>query len=418
MFSATGLVADGITTELGGEFIDTIHPEILGLAKHFGLELIDTQAPEEHGLKHEAFLFGGELRSEEEILAAFRDLAPRLDRDIRAASTPAGQTRFDRVPLAAYLDSIDAKGWVRSLLDVAFTTEYGLDPGAQSAMNLLSLMSADTSGGSVRLFGDSDERYKILGGNQRIPDALAREVSGQIRYQHRLESIASGGAGFRLSIERAGAPAAEVDADIVLLAVPFSILRRISVRLPLPPAKRRAIYELGYGTDAKLMVGVKRRIWREAGYSGNLFGDEPFQLAWDSSRRQPGDAGAVTMLCGGRAGVELGDSDAARHVERLMPGLERAWRGLGSVANGRAARFHWPSHPHTLAAYSCYRPGQWTTVRGHEFPAVGRLHFAGEHTSRDFQGFMEGGAETGKRAAAAILRQAGVRAAFAHARAV
>jgi monoamine oxidase len=34
---------------------------------------------------------------------------------------------------------------------------------------------------------------------------------------------------------------------------------------------------------------------------------------------------------------------------------------------------------------------------------VGNLHFCGEHTSLDFQGYMEGAAETGARAAGEIL---------------
>ncbi len=34
---------------------------------------------------------------------------------------------------------------------------------------------------------------------------------------------------------------------------------------------------------------------------------------------------------------------------------------------------------------------------------MGNLHFAGEHCSLDAQGFMEGGCETGERAAAEVL---------------
>ena len=55
------------------------------------------------------------------------------------------------------------------------------------------------------------------------------------------------------------------------------------------------------------------------------------------------------------------------------------------------------------AAYACYRPGQWTTIGGSEGESVGNLHFAGEHTSVDFQGYMNGGAQSGADAAAAVL---------------
>ena len=69
---------------------------------------------------------------------------------------------------------------------------------------------------------------------------------------------------------------------------------------------------------------------------------------------------------------------------------------------------HWPTYPHTRASYTCYRPGQWTTLAGAEFDPVGNMYFAGEHCSLEFQGFMNGAAETGRAAAKLITRKAGV----------
>jgi monoamine oxidase len=62
------------------------------------------------------------------------------------------------------------------------------------------------------------------------------------------------------------------------------------------------------------------------------------------------------------------------------------------------------------ASYACYLPGQWTSICGAEGERVGNLHFAGEHTSLDFQGFMEGGCESGQRAAQEILVDLGLAA--------
>lgn len=403
MFSATGLLADGITTELGGEFIDTVHPEILGLAKTFGLELMDMFGESEAGLKREAYLFGGELRREDEILSEFRQLVPQLDRDIRK-----GARRFDRMSIEEYLDSRGVRGWVRGIIEVALRTEYGMETGEQSAMNFLSLLSTDTSGDRVRWFGESDERYKIRGGNERVVAALAREVQEQIALERRLVDVGRDSTGtYQLTFEKGtgGGGTEEVKADVVLLTVPFAVLRDVRLRVDLPAAKKKAIGELGYGTNAKLMMGVTRRLWREQGYGGNLFSDEAFQLAWDSSRCQPGVAGGLTALGGGKGGVAFGEVTPAEQVARLLPGIAKAWRGIGEVSNGKMSRFHWPTHPHTRGCYACYKAGQWRTIRGKEFGAVGRLHFAGEHTSLVAQGYMEGGAETGKRAAAAILKQ-------------
>ncbi|WP_224245031.1 FAD-dependent oxidoreductase [Hyalangium gracile] len=68
---------------------------------------------------------------------------------------------------------------------------------------------------------------------------------------------------------------------------------------------------------------------------------------------------------------------------------------------------HWPSNPGTLGSYTAYRPGQFTSIAGNEGKSVGNLFFAGEHTNSFYwwQGYMEGGALSGKDAAAAILAQ-------------
>ena len=75
---------------------------------------------------------------------------------------------------------------------------------------------------------------------------------------------------------------------------------------------------------------------------------------------------------------------------------------------GSAVRMHWPTHPHTKGSYACYKPGQWGTW-GEEGKRVGNLHFCGEHCSLDFQGFMEGAAETGAMVAVEILDDLGVK---------
>lgn len=64
----------------------------------------------------------------------------------------------------------------------------------------------------------------------------------------------------------------------------------------------------------------------------------------------------------------------------------------------------WPTFPFTKASYIAWSVGQYTTIAGSEIETVGNLYFAGEHTSYNFQGYMNGGAVTGRIAARSILR--------------
>lgn len=67
---------------------------------------------------------------------------------------------------------------------------------------------------------------------------------------------------------------------------------------------------------------------------------------------------------------------------------------------------HWPSNPLTRGSYTCNHPGYFTTIADNEAKPLSNLYFAGEHTSSfyEWQGFMEGAALSGVRAAREILR--------------
>ena len=51
----------------------------------------------------------------------------------------------------------------------------------------------------------------------------------------------------------------------MILALPFTLLRDVRLDIELPADKRNAIDKLAYGTNAKLMIGFDRRVWRETG---------------------------------------------------------------------------------------------------------------------------------------------------------
>ena len=410
IYTARNLLAPNITTELGGEFVDSIHTDMLSLAQEFGLPLIDTQTASESVLK-EGYFFDGVHHSEAEVISSFLSIQDRLIRDFDSTAeivdyqNEGNATALDNMSIAEYLDRIGASGFLRKLLDVAYVTEYGLDADQQSALNLLFLIGTDTSAG-FQIFGDSDERYKIQGGNDLVIKSLQSVVGDQITTGHRLEALQARAGKYALTFQTDGG-ARELSADIVLLTVPFSVLRSVKLDLELPAVKRKAINQLGYGTNSKVLIGVNRRLWREQGYSGGIYTDQLFQLGWDSSRLQPGEAGGFTFYSGGALGIQAGSGDVSQQVDRLLPGLELAFPGVSKELNGEQSRFYWPGYAFTLGSYAAYRPGQWTGIAGAEILPVGGVYFAGEHCSYDFQGYMNGAAETGRRAAQSILERLG-----------
>ena len=92
----------------------------------------------------------------------------------------------------------------------------------------------------------------------------------------------------------------------------------------------------------------------------------------------------------------------------VLPLIDMVYPGTSAtyLANS-AIRQHWPSYPYTKGSYASYLKGQWAFFT-HEGERVGNQHFCGEHCSENFQGYMEGGAETGTMVAGEVLDDLGV----------
>jgi monoamine oxidase len=67
MYTATGLMGTGLTTELGGEFIDSDHTDILSLCTEFSLPLYDTHQASESALTEHSYVFGNSVRTEADV---------------------------------------------------------------------------------------------------------------------------------------------------------------------------------------------------------------------------------------------------------------------------------------------------------------------------------------------------------------
>jgi len=417
MFSLRNFFPDDQLTELGGEYIDSDHETMHRLVKELGLTLKDLSSAGKSGEEH-AFFFGDRMVPvDEDFIDMFRPVAQAIASDLKKMKrggedevdfeTPhAGE--IDRLSISEWLEKRGVTGLPADILRVAYVGEYGLEIDEQSSLNLLVTMGDDTEDDEFRPFGDSDERFHIVEGNDAVPTRFAEKLKTPVELGVHLESIASLDRGFRLGLRTDGGSREET-ADIVVLALPFTILRQIDVSVRLPESKRKAIKELGYGTNAKLIAGFSRRVWEEAHKSGYTFSDLPFQCCWETSRGQPGSHAILTNFLGGNFGLHLDAGDIPTRAGEFVSQIEKLYPGATDAFTKKAIRQHWPSSPFVRGSYTCYKPGQYSTLAGSVAEPVGNLFFAGEHTSEDFNGYMEGAAESGERAAKEVLAKVGVR---------
>jgi monoamine oxidase len=398
--------------ELGGELIDTGHKTMHDLAEELGIELLDYNG-DDPGLTRTLAHFDGRTLLPDKLLQGFMPIVEKVDAalgtmiDANAPITyrnPNGAEALDQLSIRGWLDQqgIPADDPARQLLEVAYTGEFGLETDVSSSLNLLTYIS--TSSARPELFGKSDERFRVKTGNDTFIQRLAEGLEpSQLHLEQRLVRLAELSDGrYQLTFQGAGGYA-EVKASHVVLALPFTLLREVELHVLLPEPKRRAIYELGYGTNAKLMVGFSSRPWRTRyGSNGSTYTDMGYMQTWETSRLQPGASGIITNFVGGQRGVALGEGTPEQQASNFLEEFNRLFPGVSAAYNGKVARMHWPTYPLTRGSYSAYTVGQYTRLAGAEIERVGNLHFCGEHTSLDAQGFMEGGALTGAMAATEV----------------
>jgi len=412
MFTRRNFNEDGQFCELGGELVDTNHAALRALAGELGVD-IQRVAPEGG---EEFYYIDGRLRTQRDMIdpatgqGAYARLAARIGEDQNALlDANENWTQLardlDATPLRAYLTRVSnhAPAWVIELLDIAYRGEYGLPTDEQSALNLVDFIGTETQHG-FHIFGESDEAFRIAGGSSSLPEALAARLTNlDRRMQHALVGLARSDDGVRLSFD---APEGRVEREHshVILAAPFTKLRSVSGLdgLGLGEEKLRAIRELGYGDNSKLMVSTRTRPWTTAQWpapSAGAFYTDRAQLIWETSRGQTGERGILTNFL-------QGQHDRAAALSDMRAALRALSRESAEALDDASIAFMvWARQPFALGSYSTPRVGQYTTLLEHTATPSedGRIHFAGEHTSVDFMGFMNGAVESGERVAAALL---------------
>ena len=416
-WSIRGAFADGQIAEHGGELIDQGHNAIRNLVHEFGLTLDNVLRAEANGTDLRGY-FNGSPYSIDDITDDLKQVWQKIHSDTSAAGYP---TTFDSsTQRGRELDRMSIVDWIEEsvpggmgsrlgqLLDVAYNIEYGAESSVQSSLNLLYLLGF-AGQGQLRLFGKSNEKYHVRGGNDQIPARLGAALAAQITTGAELIAIRKTPAGgYSLSI-RIGSKTTTLTADKVVLALPFSILRRsVDVSAAgFSDRKLLAIRELGMGTNSKLHVQFRSRPWNALGCNGDTLADAGYQNTWEVTRAQSGASGILVDYTGGTIGASFGTGTPTQRAQKFLTQIEPVLPGLTQQWNGRATVDFWPAYEWTRGSYSYWKVGQYTSFASIEGRQEGNAHFCGEHTSIDFQGYLNGAVETGERAAAEVIADLG-----------
>jgi monoamine oxidase len=417
--------ANSQQAELCGELIDSNHKTILQLAQRFGLPTVDLLGSQPNGTEDTYWIFGAPYPKDQADID-FQPVHQTLQDQVQQTSYPTLYNNF--TDAGKFFDKMTVYDWIENyvpgghgspfgaLLDNAYNEEYGAETRDQSALNLMYLLGFNAKPGNFSIYGKSDERYHIRGGNSLLPEAIAEALpDGSIHLNSRMTSIKTSSDGtITITFDTGTGASTTVTADQVVLCMSFSVLRTLDYRRAgFDTRKQTAIKQLGSGINAKLNVQFDSRIWNQDGSTGSIYTDQPFQSGWDVTRGQTGGTGIFVEYPGANVASSMAQSNPyttsdtntqiTKFAQQLLTQLEQIFPGIGGQWNGKAMLSTPFTDRNFLCSYSYWKPGQYTAFSGYEKQRQGNIHFAGEHCSQDFQGFMEGGASEGVRAANEIL---------------
>lgn len=394
---------DGLYAEAGPIRIPAAHGSVVRLVRELGLILVPFEPPNGFSLVTAG---GVSTRSSDELARtplglslapSERGLAPRTLLERYVGDLP---TDFaDPAPTAAsyarwqVYDRLSWPEWLRS---------RGASPGAVKLMTLggdSSDLSALYVLRQFALLPASTRSFKIQGGMDRLPRAMAAALGDVVRYNAQVVRIDRRSPRLRIDCLEHGRMTS-VLASAVILALPFSTLRRIEVRPPFSGQKERAIEDLPYFPATRILLQSRRRFWRASGLSGSARTDRPAEI-WDCTYDLPRTRGILGATAGGAVG---------RAMLTMSP-EECLALGQGIVADAfpniradfeKGVVHRWALEPWSRGAFAVFHPGQMSSMMPHISRPEGRIHFAGEHTSA-WMGWMEGALQSGERAAAEVL---------------
>ncbi|QKF93486.1 amine oxidase [Fadolivirus algeromassiliense] len=481
----SGKFPNGQVYEHGGELIDTYHTDIQELISELGLTLDDVKSTQDPKLEITCEVIDYDSvppqkvkYTQDEIFADYQRIFPKILEDTNNAypATYNNSNEFakqlDRMTLEEYINTItsvlrsDGKGEktkFAQLLKVAYTGEFGVETCKQSPLNLLFLLGFGEYN-ILELFGISDERYHIRGGNSKLVKALIKELvknnfKGQIRLHHKLIKIKRRHNGkYKLYFKTNYCDELKKEFDHIVLAIPFSMLKDVDLTdADFSALKKYAINNMCMGKNAKLNIQFKKRYWKELEYDGSTYStcdpkccikESAYQNTWEVSKQQDGETGILVNYTGGDYTDNFHTSEyienghdrnkylkqiTSNFLYKLNPVLPGALDKENFEYEGyfiqNVVSDNWTENEWSKGSFSYWKTGQYcggegilnddgtschgiipfagvemeAEPRDESDPCQRNCHFAGEHTSIESQGFLNGAVESGNRAAQEIM---------------
>jgi monoamine oxidase len=232
--------------------------------------------------------------------------------------------------------------------------------------------------------------YRLVGGNETLPDTFARKLGTRIRLQCPVTGIEHGQTGVRVSC-RAGGRTTRLEADYLVCAMSAVMLRRLPIKPVWPAGKAYAIHNVPYYSDTRIILQSRSRFWKRDGVSPNMdIGDAALESMWSASEEVDTPRGLLAGTASGPGTAERALEAYRKYYPGPTPDIEKAHAVV------------WALDPWASACErTAYQPGQLSRMWPVLIEPHGRIHFVGAYADNLNWG-MEAATRSANRAAEAI----------------
>jgi monoamine oxidase len=416
--------------EAGGELIGYNHPIWLSLAKRFelGLSMITSDTNFDALDLDMPLLLDGHKPSESQIERIYHEMDHAFKKISRQAAEvdPRKPWRakdakdLDDRTLGEWIDGLDCSKLTKLAIDEQMSNDQGVPTHEQSFLANLAVISGGRMKDQIDAFFTQTETLRCSEGNQQLAIRLADEVNskqgGSALLSMPVSAIRIEDEGVTLEFAAVGnaAPRAPFTADYLVLAIPPSLWPASrSAKIAITPELPRDYY-ITMGTAVKYLSPMTKRFWIGEDLAPTSMSTR-FGVTWEGTDNQIGPPDRPVELS-----VFAGADVAKDALARFKPGDQKEvdafyaerigelYKDYTKHLKGDPEFMAWPRDEWTAAGYSCAAPGE--VCRAGPLLYKGfrdRLFFAGEHTCFAYFGYMEGALESGRAAAAAIVRAIG-----------
>ncbi|MGH7453556.1 MAG: flavin monoamine oxidase family protein, partial [bacterium] len=246
---------------------------------------------------------------------------------------------------------------------------------------------------------ESRASFRIAGGNDQLPTTLAAQLRERIYYSRPVVKIVHDATGVRITFLENGLQQT-ISGERLVIAAPFTCVRKIEIVPTLSPEKMKAIATLSYGQILKAPLQFRERFWLKQLDATRKGLQDMIGSVYEASGGQAGPRGLLVAYIPDKSGMALGSIPPEQRLEKILAKVSAIHPEAPRYYEGGYVKW-WQEDPWAGGTYAYFRPGEITTVRTMIAKPEGRIHFAGEHTA-GWQGYMNGAVESGHRVAEEI----------------